>query len=164
MQQFYWEAKFIPRISAKFLTYQIRLPNLLESTIVSTQLPNEMNAIEITKAGGPEVLVPTKRPVPQPTAGQVLIKVAAAGINFADTQMRQATYAMLPELPCVLGIEVAGTVEALGEGVSGFAAGQRADRGQRHQPCRFNRAERAGIGGALEGRWCAGRARQQPPS
>lgn len=84
-----------------------------------------MRAVQFHQFGGPEVLVVTDLPKPEPGPGQVLIKVAAAGINFADTQMRQATYAMLPELPCVLGIEVAGTVEALGDGVSAFAAGQR---------------------------------------
>ncbi len=84
-----------------------------------------MRAVQFHQFGGPEVLVVTDLPKPEPGPGQVLIRVAAAGINFADTQMRQATYAMLPELPCVLGIEVAGTVEALGEGVSTYATGQR---------------------------------------
>jgi NADPH2:quinone reductase len=84
-----------------------------------------MRAVQFHQFGGPEVLSVADLPKPQPAAGQVLVKVAAAGINFADTQMRQATYAMLPELPCVLGIEVAGTVEALGEGVIAFSPGQR---------------------------------------
>lgn len=84
-----------------------------------------MRAVQFHQFGGPEVLILADLPKPQAGPGQVLIKVAAAGINFADTQMRQKTYAMLPDLPCVLGIEVAGTVEALGEGVGGLALGDR---------------------------------------
>lgn len=84
-----------------------------------------MRAVQFHQFGGPEVLVVTDVPRPEPGPGQVRIKVAAAGINFADTQMRQGTYAMLPELPCVPGVEVAGTVDALGEGAGGFSPGQR---------------------------------------
>jgi NADPH:quinone reductase len=50
--------------------------------------PETMNAVEITRAGGPEVLKPTLRPVPQPAAGQVLIKVAYAGVNRHDSRIR----------------------------------------------------------------------------
>ena len=59
-------------------------------------IPQEMTAIEITSFGGPEVLVPGKRPVPQPAAGEVLIKVAAAGINRPDILQRTGGYAPPP--------------------------------------------------------------------
>lgn len=84
-----------------------------------------MKAVQFSSFGGPEVLVTVERDMPEPAAGEVLVKVAAAGINFADTQMRQNTYAISPALPCVLGIEIAGTVAKLGDGVAGVAEGQR---------------------------------------
>ncbi len=84
-----------------------------------------MKAVQFSRFGAPEVLEVVDMAKPEAGEGQVLIRVEAAGINFADTQMRQETYAILPALPCVLGIEVAGTVEAVGAGVTGLAAGQR---------------------------------------
>jgi NADPH2:quinone reductase len=62
-------------------------------------------------------------PVPVPAAGQVLIKVKAFGLNFADVMARKGLYKEAPPIPCVLGYDVAGTVEQLGEGVNGFAVG-----------------------------------------
>ena len=56
-------------------------------------LPTQMRAIEITLAGGPEVLKPTQRPVPQPAAGQVLVHVRAVGVNPVDTYIRSGAYA-----------------------------------------------------------------------
>lgn len=86
-----------------------------------------MRTVRMTRFGGPEVLEvvdsPTDRPHPGP--GQVLVRVRATGVNFADTLMRENRYALTPELPAVLGHESVGTVEALGEGVTGLAVGAR---------------------------------------
>ncbi len=80
-------------------------------------LPELMTAIEITAPGGPEKLVPTRRPVPQPTSGEVLIKVAAAGVNRPDCLQRQGSYPPPPGASDLPGLEVAGTIAALGAGV-----------------------------------------------
>jgi NADPH2:quinone reductase len=80
-----------------------------------------LRAIQIKKTGGPEVLELVDLPVPKPAAGQVLVKIAASGVNFIDTYLREGRYpAALPFIP---GQEAAGTVVELGEGVSGFAVG-----------------------------------------
>lgn len=71
----------------------------------------------ITKRGGPEVLEVQEQPSPEPAAGQVLIEVAAAGVNFADTMARVGLYEDAPPLPCVVGYEVAGTVRSHGTGL-----------------------------------------------
>ena len=82
-----------------------------------------MRAIQIAKTGGPEVLELVELPRPEPAAGQVLVKIEAAGVNFIDTYLREGRYPA--QLPFVLGQEAAGTVVALGEGVSEFAIGDR---------------------------------------
>jgi len=74
-----------------------------------------MIAIEITESGTPEVLKPTERPVPIPSAGQVLIKVAAAGINRPDVMQRQGLYPPPQGASDIPGLEIAGTVAAIGE-------------------------------------------------
>lgn len=84
-----------------------------------------MRVVQFSRFGGPEVLEVVERPTPTPGAGQVLIRVRAAGINFAETLIRQNRYAVTPELPAVPGSEVAGTIEALGDGVGGMAVGGR---------------------------------------
>lgn len=82
-----------------------------------------MRAIQIAKTGGPEVLESVELPTPQPAAGQVLVRVEAAGVNFIDTYLREGRYpATLPFIP---GQEAAGTVVAAGEGVTGFKSGDR---------------------------------------
>jgi synaptic vesicle membrane protein VAT-1 len=73
-----------------------------------------MRQIVITRRGGTDVLKITERPDPLPAAGEVLIRVQAAGINFADILARQGLYPDAPKLPAVVGYEVAGTVEAVG--------------------------------------------------
>ncbi len=75
-----------------------------------------MHAIEIAEVGGPEVLRYVDKPQPAPGAGEVLIKAEAIGVNYIDTYFRSGTYPR--ELPFVLGTEVAGTVAAVGEGVT----------------------------------------------
>ena len=77
-------------------------------------IPTEMRAIEIKQPGGPEVLVPTRRPVPQPGMGEVLIRVAAAGVNRPDVFQRQGSYAPPPGTTDLPGLEVAGEVVAVG--------------------------------------------------
>lgn len=84
-----------------------------------------MKAVVITRHGGPEVLAVEERPEPQPGPGELRIEVRAAGINFADLMARGGTYPDAPPPPCVVGYEVAGIVESLGEGVEGFAVGDR---------------------------------------
>lgn len=82
-----------------------------------------MRAVEITEPGGPDVLKPCKRPVPQPAAGQVVIKVAYAGVNRPDALQRAGRYAPPPTASDLPGLEASGTIAAMGEGVSGWAIG-----------------------------------------
>ena len=86
-------------------------------------IPETMDAIEIGEPGGPDALVPTTRPVPEPAAGEVLVRVAAAGVNFPDVMQRRGLYPPPPGASDIPGLEIAGTVAALGEGVSGLAKG-----------------------------------------
>ena len=90
-----------------------------------------MKAVVLTGTGGPEVLQVQERPDPPVGPGQVRIAVRAAGINFADTLARVGLYPDAPKPPCVLGYEVAGEVESLGEGVEGFGIGDRVFAGTR---------------------------------
>jgi NADPH2:quinone reductase len=81
-----------------------------------------MKAIQIRATGGPEVLELVELPIPEPGPGQVLIRVEAVGVNFIEIYFRKGVYkAVLPLTP---GSEAAGTVEELGPGVTGFAAGE----------------------------------------
>ncbi|HEY3149063.1 MAG TPA: NAD(P)H-quinone oxidoreductase [Dongiaceae bacterium] len=82
--------------------------------MTAMQIPAEMRAVEIKEPGGPEVLVPTKRPVPKPASGEVLIKVAAAGVNRPDVAQRQGAYAPPPGASDLPGLEVAGEIVATG--------------------------------------------------
>ena len=88
-------------------------------------LPAEMTFIRIDRPGPPEVLVPDRMPVPEPAAGEVLIKVAAAGINRPDVLQRQGGYPPPPGASDVPGLEVAGEVAAVGEGVQRWRLGDR---------------------------------------
>ncbi len=80
-------------------------------------LPETMIAIDPASPGGPEVLQPVERPVPQPGPGEVLIKVAAAGVNRPDVLQRRGMYPPPPGAPSVPGLEIAGVVVAVGEGI-----------------------------------------------
>jgi putative PIG3 family NAD(P)H quinone oxidoreductase len=82
-----------------------------------------MIAIEISQPGDPEVLVPVERPRPSPAAGEVLIKVAAAGVNRPDVFQRRGRYPPPPGASDIPGLEVSGIVEGLGAGVEDFRAG-----------------------------------------
>jgi NADPH:quinone reductase len=82
-----------------------------------TKLPATMTAIDPAHPGGPEVLLPVERPVPTPGAGEVLVRVAAAGVNRPDVLQRKGMYPPPPGAPTIMGLEIAGTVVAIGAGV-----------------------------------------------
>jgi NADPH2:quinone reductase len=82
-----------------------------------------MRVIEIARPGGPEVLVPTERPRPEPGAGQILIEVAYAGVNRPDALQRAGAYAPPPGASDLPGLEAAGHVAAVGPGVTGWRVG-----------------------------------------
>lgn len=84
-----------------------------------------MHAITIPRFGPPSVLQVRESPDPTPGAGEVRIAVAAAGLNFAEVAARQGLYPDAPPPPCVVGYEVAGTIDALGPGVKDLAVGAR---------------------------------------
>ena len=86
-------------------------------------LPNTMTAVAIEQPGGPDVLVAVTRSVPVPAAGEVLIKVAAAGVNRPDCLQRAGAYPPPPGASDLPGLEVAGVVAAIGDGVARFAVG-----------------------------------------
>jgi putative PIG3 family NAD(P)H quinone oxidoreductase len=82
-----------------------------------------MIAIEISRPGDPEVLVPVERAMPVPGTGEVLIQVAAAGVNRPDVLQRRGLYPPPPGASDIPGLEVAGTIQALGDGVTGWRGG-----------------------------------------
>ena len=84
-----------------------------------------MKAIRVHEFGGPEVLKLEDVPTPKPSAGQVLVRIHAAGVNPYDTYMRAGTYAVKPALPYTPGSDGAGVVEAVGEGVKKVKQGDR---------------------------------------
>ncbi|MGH6767671.1 MAG: NAD(P)H-quinone oxidoreductase [Xanthobacteraceae bacterium] len=88
-------------------------------------LPAEMTVIAIRGAGGPDVLVPEQRPVPQPGEGEVLVKVAAAGVNRPDVMQRQGNYPPPKGATDIPGLEIAGEVVALGPNVARWKIGDK---------------------------------------
>tara|TARA_R100000687_G_scaffold82937_1_gene83881 strand:- start:4112 stop:5122 length:1011 start_codon:yes stop_codon:yes gene_type:complete len=86
-------------------------------------LPARMQAIEITTPGGPEVLKLTEVETPQPRTGEVLVKVHAAGVNRPDVSQRAGAYPPPPDASPLPGLEIAGEVVALGEGVTAWSIG-----------------------------------------
>jgi NADPH2:quinone reductase len=84
-----------------------------------------MTAIGISAPGGPEVLVPEERPVPTPGPGEILVKVAAAGVNRPDVMQRQGLYPPPKGAPDIPGLEIAGEVVALGAGVNRWKPGDK---------------------------------------
>lgn len=89
------------------------------------KLPAQMTVIGISKPGGPEVLIPETRAVPVPGAGEVLIKVAAAGVNRPDVAQRSGSYPPPPGASDLPGLEVAGTVVAVGPGATKHKIGDK---------------------------------------
>ncbi|HEU5274322.1 MAG TPA: NAD(P)H-quinone oxidoreductase [Xanthobacteraceae bacterium] len=86
-------------------------------------VPATMTAIAIRAAGGPEMLVPEQRPVPTPGQGEILVKVAAAGVNRPDVMQRLGLYPPPKGAPDIPGLEIAGTVAACGAGVTRWRVG-----------------------------------------
>ena len=84
-----------------------------------------MKAILVREFGGPEVLKFEESPTPKPGAGQVLVRIHAAGVNPYDTYMRSGTYAVKPPLPYTPGSDAAGVIDAVGEGVKKVKPGDR---------------------------------------
>jgi len=89
------------------------------------KLPAQMTVIGISKPGGPEVLLPETRSVPVPGPGEILIKVAAAGVNRPDVAQRSGSYPPPPGASDLPGLEVAGTVAAVGDGVTKHKIGDK---------------------------------------
>jgi putative PIG3 family NAD(P)H quinone oxidoreductase len=89
------------------------------------QIPADMRAIEIKQPGGPEVLAPARRPVPTPGKAEVLIRVAAAGVNRPDVLQRQGAYAPPPGASDLPGLEVAGEIVAMGPETPRWKVGDR---------------------------------------
>jgi len=88
-------------------------------------LPTKMTAIGIKAAGGPDMLTPEQRPVPVPGDGEILVKVAAAGVNRPDVMQRMGLYPPPPGAPDIPGLEIAGEVAALGANVKRWKLGDR---------------------------------------
>ena len=90
---------------------------------MATQLPDSMCAIEIKAPGGPEMLVPALRPLPKPGKGEILVRVAAAGVNRPDVLQRQGGYPPPKGASDIPGLEIAGTVVGVGEGTTRWEEG-----------------------------------------
>jgi NADPH:quinone reductase len=88
-------------------------------------LPSRTTVIAIRQPGGPEMLVPEQRPVPAPGEGEILVKVAAAGVNRPDVRQRQGTYPPPKGATDIPGLEIAGEVAALGPGVQRWKVGDK---------------------------------------
>src|SRR5437879_72232 len=122
----------VPLFDLKFLrrTSSIWCRNFKSAALVCSEearsmatIPTQMNCIGIPKPGGPEALVMEKRSVPSPAKGEVLVKVAAAGVNRPDVVQRRGFYPPPPGASDVPGLEIAGEVVALGEAATRFKIG-----------------------------------------
>ena len=92
---------------------------------MSVPVPDQMTVVEIAAPGGPEQLKTAVRPVPRPGAGEVLVRVAAAGVNRPDVMQRQGNYPPPPGASDIPGLEIAGEIVVLGPNVSGSSVGDR---------------------------------------
>ncbi len=88
-------------------------------------LPETMRFIDLPSHGGPEVMQSSKAPLPKPARGEMLVKVEAAGVNRPDVAQRQGIYPPPKGASPILGLEIAGEVVALGEGVDEFKLGDK---------------------------------------
>src|SRR5438552_19061010 len=86
-------------------------------------IPETMRVVEITRPGGAEGLRIATRPVPRPQQGELLVKVAAAGVNRPDTMQRAGNYPVPPGASDIPGLELAGSIAAIGEGVARWRVG-----------------------------------------
>ena len=82
-----------------------------------------MRAVLLARTGAPDVLEPVERDRPRPAAGEVVVEIAAAALNYADLMQRKGIYGKASALPTVLGIECSGVVAEVGDGVSGWSVG-----------------------------------------
>lgn len=96
----------------------------MSTMTMATVIPAVMQAVDYAEPGGPEVLVAGEAPVPEPSQGEVLIRVAAAGVNRPDVIQRQGFYPPPPGAPHIPGLEIAGTVVAVGPGTDDAMIGQ----------------------------------------
>ncbi|GAW34796.1 quinone oxidoreductase 1 [Roseovarius sp. A-2] len=87
------------------------------------QIPSEMTVVEISEYGGPEVLKPATAPVPRPGPGQILVRIAYAGVNRPDALQRAGNYAPPPDASPLPGLEASGHVAAIGDGVTRWSVG-----------------------------------------
>jgi NADPH2:quinone reductase len=94
------------------------LSSLITAVGNLSKLHKAMRALRIHKFGGPDNLKLEDIPIPSVGNSEILVRVHAAGINPVDTYIREGAYALLPKLPAILGKEIAGRVEDVGEGVS----------------------------------------------
>ena len=97
----------------------------MSAPVQDQEIPETMACVEIAEGGGPEVLRPARRPVPRPRDGEVLIRVAAAGINGPDIYQRQGLYPAPPGASDLPGLEVAGIVVEMGADVSAWRVGDK---------------------------------------
>ena len=105
-----------------------------------------MKAVLVTRAGGPEVLEVREVPDPQPAPGEVIVRVEAVGINFADTLTTRGSYSGMPPPPFISGREFAGVVEATGRARHGLHAMGRGRPEDRHEAGRCcGRSPKAGL-------------------
>src|SRR2546430_12934055 len=88
-------------------------------------IPETMRVVEITQPGGPEVLKLATSPVPRPQQGELLLKSAAAGVNRPDTMQRAGNYPVPPGASDIPGLELAGSIATIGEGVARWRVGDR---------------------------------------
>jgi putative PIG3 family NAD(P)H quinone oxidoreductase len=109
----------LARLLAATHCFALNFPGRTMST------PAQMTAIGIPKPGGPDALVPEQRPVPQPGSNEILVKVAAAGVNRPDVAQRTGNYPPPPGASDIPGLEIAGDIVALGEGATRFKIGDK---------------------------------------
>jgi len=95
-----------------------------------------MKAIQMSRTGGPEVLQLVELPTPSPGPSQALVKAHTIGVNMPEVHVRRGRYSTMPPLPTIPGIEMSGTIAALGEGVRDFAVGDRVYVSARELPHR----------------------------
>src|SRR6476661_9359162 len=110
--------------SARLANRGIRLSRISQGQIME-KLPAQMTVVAISKPGGPEVLIPEQRSLPQPGPGELLVKVMAAGVNRPDVAQRSGAYPPPPGASDLPGLEIAGEVVALGAGSSKHTLGDK---------------------------------------
>src|SRR4029434_6442716 len=84
-----------------------------------------MKIVQFTQPGPPEVLKYIDAPVPEPKAGEVLVRAHSIGVGIPDTRIRAGTYGRMPSLPCIRGTEMGGVIEKVGPGVTSRKVGER---------------------------------------